>query len=37
MSTVQVVGIAVAVVILIVLVVSLVITRRKDGGAEPQP
>jgi hypothetical protein len=41
MNTVQVVGIAIAVVILIVLVISLVVTRRKDAGAEdtrrPQP
>ena len=35
MSTVQVVGIAIAVVILIVLVISLVVTRRKDAGFEP--
>jgi hypothetical protein len=36
MSTVQVVGIAIAVVILVVLVISLVVTRRKDGGVEPK-
>ena len=32
MSTVQVAGIAIAVVILIVLVISLIVTRRKDAG-----
>lgn len=36
MSTVQVVGIAIAAVILIVLVISLVITRRKDAGGSQQ-
>ena len=36
MSTVQVVGIAIAVVILIVLVISLIVTRRKGTAAEPK-